>query len=152
MRERLRNPPLAAAAVVALVVAACGDDPTGADHSEPEGVELVMNGAIVASYEGSSARWTGELSVNQGEETPHISVHFIDDHGDRIVFSSSYYLNVEVANESIAEFEQDTPGEFGGHLRGVARGTTGVVFRLMHGSIGSGHADFVTGPLVARVN
>jgi hypothetical protein len=51
---------------------------------------------------------------------------------------------VEIDNETIAEFEQDTPGEFGGHLHGVAAGETDAVFSLMHGTVGSGHADFVT--------
>jgi hypothetical protein len=149
-RSDFRAPSLGLAVAGALVLAACESDPTGLDHSDPEGVELVMNGAVIARYDGGT--WTGEMSVNQGAETPHISVYFVDDDGDRITFGSDFYLEVEVEDETIAEFEQDTPGEFGGHLHGIARGTTGVVFRLMHGSVGSGHPDFVTQPVVARVN
>ena len=62
-----------------------------------------------------------------------------------------FHLQVEVADESIAEFEQDTPGEFGGHLHGEAAGETEVVFSLMHGPVGAGHADFVTEPLGVHV-
>jgi hypothetical protein len=47
---------------------------------------------------------------------------------------------VEVEDESIAEFEQDTPGEFGGHLHGLQVGSTTLTFFLMHGAVGSGHA------------
>lgn len=145
--------PFTALAVGTLAFAACSDDPTGVDdHSAPAGVELVMNAAVIATYDGTPPTWTGEMEVDVGMETPHISVYFLDDDGDRITFDAGYYLQVEVEDEGIAEFEQDTPGEFGGHLHGIAQGVTNVVFSLMHGAIGSGHADFVTQAVVARVN
>ena len=65
---------------------------------------------------------------------------------------ADYYLEVDVEDESIAEFEQDTPGEFGGHLHGGAEGDTEITFSLMHGTVGSGHADFVTEPLHIHVH
>jgi hypothetical protein len=150
MRDRR---PFAVLAIAgALTLAACDDDPTGVDeHHEPEGVQLVLNGVTVATYDAGA--WTGGLEVNAGEETAHIDVQFLDDEGDPIALDDDVYLEVEVADETIAEFEQDTPGEFGGHLHGVSAGTTTVVFRLMHGAIGSGHADFVTTPgVTATVN
>ena len=142
-----------ALALGTLAFAACSSDPTGIDdHSEPEGVELVMNGTVIAAYEGDPPTWTGEMEVDAGTETLHISVYFLDHDGDRITFDADYYLEVEVGDESIAEFEQDTPGEFGGRLHGLAQGVTDVVFSLMHGAIGSGHSDFATQAVVARVN
>jgi hypothetical protein len=136
----------------ALGLAACEDDPTGLDHAEPVGAELVMNGVTIATYDEVTGLWTGEMSVNVGDETPHISVYFLDEDAERLTFDSDNYLEVEVDDETIAEFEQDTPGEFGGQLRGIAQGVTEVVFRLMHGAVGSGHLDFGTDPVVARVN
>ena len=59
---------------------------------------------------------------------------------------------VTITTKSIAEFEQDTPGQFGGHLHGLAVGETDVIFRLMHGSFGSGHADFATAAVHTHVN
>ena len=133
---------LALASAVAL--GACEDDPTGLDeHSEPHGVELVLNGVTIASYDADDG-WTGELEVEAGEETAHIDVRFVDEDGDEIEIDEDLYLEVEIEDEDIAEFEQDTPGEFGGHLHGVAEGETDAVFSLMHGTVGSGHADFVT--------
>ena len=143
---------LAVASVLAL--AGCSSDTTEPEeeHAEPEGVELVMNGSVIASYDGDTQRWTGELEVDVGDETPHITVRFIDHDGDPIPLDDDLYLEVEVEDESIAEFEQDTPGEFGGHLHGVNEGETDVTFMLMHGEIGSGHADFVTQPVHAHVH
>lgn len=136
-----------------VVLAACDDDPTAPEeHGDPAGVELVLNGAVIASYDGDTQTWTGEMEVDQGEETAHIDVRFLDEDGDPINFDGDLYLEVEVEDEAIAEFEQDTPGEFGGHLRGVAVGETDVTFRLMHGTVGSGHADFETTQVHAHVN
>lgn len=141
------------AMIAALALAGCSDstEPDD-DHAEAEGVELVMGGQVIASYDGETQRWTGELEADIGEETPHISVRFIDHDGDPIPLDDNLYLQVEVEDETIAEFEQDTPGEFGGHLHGHMEGETDVTFMLMHGEVGSGHADFVTRPVHAHVH
>jgi hypothetical protein len=151
-KRTLRTCAIGLAVAGVLGLAACEDDPTGLDHAEPVGAELVMNGATIATYDGVTGLWTGEMTVNEGDETPHISVYFLDEDDERITIDSDNYLEVEVDDEAIAEFEQDTPGEFGGHLQGIAPGETEVVFRLMHGAAGSGHLDFGTEPVVARVN
>lgn len=140
--------------LLALFVAACGDDPTGMDdddHAEPEGVQLRLSGATVATYDGDDQAWTGGLTVAVGEETAHIGVIFVDHDGDPIPLDDDMYLDVVVEDEAIAEFEQDEPGEFGGHLHGMDVGETEVRFRLMHGAVGSGHADFETTGVTATV-
>ncbi|WP_425154794.1 hypothetical protein [Candidatus Palauibacter sp.] len=141
-----------------LVLTACSDSATEPDdhdeeeHAEEvEGVTLTLSGQTVASYDGHDGAWTGELEVEPGEETAHISVQFVDDDGRAVRLDSDLYLQVDIANESVAEFEQDTPGEFGGHLHGGMEGDTEITFSLMHGAVGSGHADFVTAPLHVRV-
>ncbi len=144
------------ALVSTLVLGACGDDSTGADdhdHADDvEGVQLVLNGQVIASFDGDTQRWTGELEVDVGTETAHIDVRFTDHDGNAVTLDADFYLDVSVEDPTIAEFEQDTPGEFGGHLHGVAVGETDVVFSLMHGAVGSGHADFVTTAVHAHVN
>lgn len=148
-----KNSPFAVLAVLALLLGACSESMTEMEdeHAEPEGVHLVMGGTVIASYDGETQNWTGEMEVEAGEETPHITVRFVDHDGDPIPIDDDLYLEVEVEDESIAEFEQDTPGEFGGHLHGEAEGQTGVTFRLMHGAVGAGHPDFVTTPAPAHV-
>ncbi len=147
-----RNLPFAVLAALALALAACESTEPEEEHYEPEGVELVMGGQVIASYDGETQRWTGELEVDEGEETPHITVRFVDHDGDAIPMEDDTYLEVDIEDTSIAEWEQDTPGEFGGHLHGHEAGETDVTFMLMHGAIGSGHADFVTTPVHAHVH
>ena len=148
---------LALATAGLLVLGACGgDDPMDPDHDdhagEVEGVVLSLSGQTVASYDGDAGAWTGELEVEPGEETAHINVRFVDHDGVAVTLADDFYLQVDVADESVAEFEQDIPGEFGGHLHGVAEGDTELTFSLMHGAVGSGHADFVTAPLHVHVH
>ena len=140
--------------VFGLMSGACSESTTEPEeeHAEAEGVELVISGQVIASYDGDTQRWTGELEVDVGEETAHISVRFVDHDGDAIPLDDDFYLEVDVEDHSIAEFEQDTPGEFGGHLHGVSEGETDVTFKLMHGEVGSGHADFITMPVHAHVH
>lgn len=136
-----------------LVLAACGDSATDPDdhddeedHAEEvEGVILSLSGQPIAAYNGDTGQWTGELEVEPGEETAHIQVAFVDHNAQAVRLGDDFYLLVEVEDESVAEFEQDTPGEFGGHLHGGNQeGDTEIRFSLMHGAVGSGHADFVT--------
>lgn len=142
----------ALALLTALAVGACDDDPTspGDDHHEPAGVRVTMNGATLVTVQGQQI--TGSLTVAEGEETAHMSVVFLDDEGDPISPDDDEFLEVEVTAESVAEFEQDTPGEFGGHLHGVAAGATTIRFRLMHGQVGSpsAHSDYDS-PLIPVV-
>ena len=154
MKKLTSSRPAAAVAMFfAMVLAACSDSPMEPDdHAEPEGVEIVMNGNVIASYDGDTQTWTGELEVDEGEETPHMTVRFVDHDGNPIPLDGDFYLEVDVEDESIAEFEQDTPGEFGGHLHGNMEGETDVTFKLMHGTVGQGHADFVTQPVHAHVH
>lgn len=135
-----------AALVCALALAACGTDPVE-EHPEAVKVELRLSGQVIASYVASTATWTGELEVDEGEETAHISVRFLDE-DDKVISGDDVSLKVEVEDESIAEFEQDTPGEFGGHLHGKSEGETDVTFALLHND----HEEFVTKPVHAHVH
>ena len=143
---------LLTAGILALSACESATEPDDDHAEEVEGVVLVLSGQTVAEYDGDAGSWTGELDVEPGEETAHIDVRFVDHDGDEVQLDADYYLEVDVEDESIAEFEQDTPGEFGGHLHGGAEGDTEITFSLMHGTVGSGHADFVTEPLHIHVH
>jgi hypothetical protein len=148
--SRLRATVLAMAA--ALAAGACDDDPTspGDDHHEPAGVRITMGGVTLVTAMGNTV--TGALTVAAGEETAHMSVVFLDDEGDPITTDDDEFLEVVIGNEAIAEFEQDTPGEFGGHLHGVMAGSTTAIFRLMHGTIGgTSHADYISPAIPVQI-
>ena len=71
---------LAMALIVPLALTACGDA-TGVeeDHGEEvEGVQIWLSGAMIASYDGDTGSWTGELEVDVGTETAHMDVRFVD--------------------------------------------------------------------------
>ena len=153
MRHSRLTLPFALLSAGILALSACDGVEPEEDHAdEVEGVILVLNGQTIASYDGQDGEWTRELEVEPGEETAHITVQFVDHDMETVELGDDFYLDVDVEDESIAEFEQDTPGEFGGHLHGQAEGDTEITFKLMHGSVGSGHADFVTKPLHIHVH
>lgn len=139
------------ASVVAVWAAACSDDPVGPDeHAEPVEVRLTLGGVEIASATQSTA--TGAIDLEAGQETGHITVEYLDQDGDVIdLHGEEFYLEVDVLDESVAEFEQDTPGEFGGHAHGIAEGETLLTFKLMHGSVGTGHPDFTPKEITLRV-
>ncbi len=133
-----------AAMVCALALAACGTDPDD-DHPEAVKVELVISGRVEATYTASSATWTGELEVDEGEETAHITVRFLEEDGT-VIEGDEVGLKVEIEDESIAEWEQE--GDFGGHLHGKSEGETDVTFILLHND----HEEFKTRPVHAHVH
>ena len=123
------------------------DDGDDDDAGVVEGVQLVSGTDTIAIYDGDTEMWSDEFEIDVGETSDHIDVRFVDHDGDVVELGDDYYLEVESENDSIATFIQDDPGGFGIHIRGVAAGETGMVFRLMHGTVGAGHADFETEPL-----
>ena len=126
-----------------------------ADADAVEGVQLVMGQETIATYDADTEMWSGDHSpfeIDEGETSGHIDVHFVDHDGDALEFGDDYYLEVESQADSIATFIQDDPGGFAIHIRGVAAGETGLVFKLMHGAVGSGHADFETEPYEVHVH
>lgn len=139
--------------VGALGLGACGDPAGLDDHAEAEGAVIRLNGQVVASYDGDSRQWTGDLSVAAGQSTGTMTVTFVDHDGGDLRPGSDYYLQVDFANTgpTVAAFDHDAPGTFTGSLRGIAAGQSTVVFRLMHGSVGRGHSDFNTAPATVRV-
>ena len=146
--EKHRKNRLAALTVVAFAAfsAACDDPVVPPDqHAEPEGVQVLVDGTVVATYDGDAQSWTGELEVEAGEESGMVEVRFVDHDGDAIPIDDDLYLEVDVEDTSIAEFHHEpAPGSFMGHFDGKVEGETDVVFKLMHGAVGSGHSDFTT--------
>ena len=122
-----------------------------ADASAVEGVRLVLRNETIATYDHDTEMWNAHFDIRAGATSRHIDVHFVDHDGDALEFDDDYYLEVESQNPAIATFIQDTPGGFAIHIRGVAAGETGLIFRLMHGAVGSGHADFATEPFEVHV-
>lgn len=150
-----RSVPAVLALGVALLASACDDNPVDegdGGHSEPFAVVVEEGGQEIASaeIEGSGVS-EGEIHVAPSDETSHLDVHFVDEDGEEINFDADFYLEAEIEDTTIAEVEQDEPGEFGVHVHGLAEGETTILFRLMHGQVGSGHSDFDAEPIMVHV-
>lgn len=128
----------------ALMFGACSDSTGPGDHEDAAGVRAVMGGATLVNV-NADRQVTGAFTVAVNEETDHITIQFLNDEGNPItVDPNSFYLRVQVANSALLEVEQDTPGDFGIHLHGLAAGSTTVQLLLMHGKHPGGHPDYTS--------
>jgi hypothetical protein len=145
---RIRNGVLTVLAL-GVGLSACDDETTGIedDHFEPVSVQLVMGGQVLATAGSVGGPVQGELTVVVGQETPHIDVRFLDESGNVTEPDNDVSLAVVVDDPTVASFEQDTPGEFGGHLHGESVGQTTLIFSVIHGD----HADWISAEVPAVV-
>lgn len=151
---RSRRTALALAALAPLALAACGDDPTGAeDHPDPAGLVVTNAGVDVVQVRGLSI--IGSFAVAQGSTAGDFEVQFLEPNGRRFTpTGDDVWLRVIVSNPAVARWVQDEVGEFGGRLEGLSRGTTTIGFDLMHGPVGdaSAHFDYRTPNIPVIVN
>jgi hypothetical protein len=156
MFAKLHRLPATALLVSSLfVLSACDDDPVGAedDHSEPVGMVVSLGGVDIVTVNGSTV--TGTLTVSAGQETAHIDIDFLDENGNRFApDEADEWLRVTIADPATATWEQDEPGEFGGHLQGRAAGATVARFDIMHGALNSAsaHADYTSPDIPVVIN
>jgi len=133
-----------------LAMGACLENPVEPHpHEEPEGMNLEVGGVVVVTVD-EHGDVDGSLTVAAGQESDVITITFVDHDGDPID-TDDYYVEVESADEGIVQFLQDGPGAFTGRLRGIAPGSTTLEFRLMHGSVGTGHLEFRSPPIPVTV-
>ena len=119
-------------------------------HAEPDGLVIRQGSTVLVEITEQSV--SGMLTVQNGLETAHLTVEFTDHDGDVItVDESEFYLEVTVADSTVADFHQDTPGEFGGHFEGLAVGSTTMTFSLMHGQVDTGHPDYISPAVTGTV-
>lgn len=125
------------------------DEDDHAEHAEAVGLVISQSGAEIARYENGAV--TGKISVAAGEETPLLSVKFIDDHDGELFTPEGehYSMAWTIADESVAEVERhDEDGEWKFHIKGKATGNTTIEIKIMH----ENHADFVSLPIPIEVN
>lgn len=148
-------------ALIAGAFAACDSNPIEDDNDHEHTLadiyrlELIMNGEEVVVIEGADLAdgYDNEISIDEGEETPLISLEAFDEDGDEIhldelgdEYSLSY--DEDKLDEDIAEFEQhEEDGRWSFHLRGNQPGTTPLELQLMHGD----HSDFTTPEIPVEV-
>lgn len=144
MRSHRRTPVAVAAALAALVVtmAGCENSPlqTDDDHPEVNGFTIVRNGQILVRVTGAAAP-QGQVQVPAGGSVG-VAVVVFDFDGETVLLDADEYIEVDVANESVAGFEHSSPRASSGTFRGLEAGTTSFVVRLRHGD--PAHTDFLS--------
>ena len=115
-------------------------------HQHAEGAVLMMNGAEIVRIEDGAVQ-SGQIEVTEGEETPLITIYFLNEDGDTFQpEESEYSLRWEGIDQTIADVEQhDQDGAWRFHIHGAAQGNTSVRFLLWHND--ENHADYET-PLI----
>lgn len=131
------------AILVTGLFAACSNSSSSDDdhHSEPEGFRLKMSGQVVVE-QLPGQNLTGEFELAPGEETPLITIFFLDDDGDEFQpEGDEYSLRAVFETAGIAEFEQHAgDGKWSFHLHAEAEGITDMTLQLFHND----HSDFNT--------
>lgn len=131
--------------VISTLLISCTNPASDDEHDEhtiPVGMKMVMNGEVILTYFDEQV--TGQLQVDEGDETPLITVYFLNEEEERIHdedLGTEYSLDWNIENTDIIDVEQrDEDGRWSFHLVGKSAGVTNIQFILMHGS----HDDLVT--------
>ena len=148
--------PLFALLLLAGFLTACEDNPVD-DHEEHAlrdayRVVLMMNGADIVIVEDNALAGgnPGYITVDEGDESPLISVEAFTEDGDEIhldELGDEYSLRAEELDPAIAEFEQHDGERWSFHIHGESADTTQIELNFMHGEGDDEHAD-VTTPLI----
>lgn len=135
---------------ITILIAGCNNpaDSDEEEHPHPEGAVFMMNGEEIIQYENGEA--SGTIEVDEGEETPLITIYFIDEGGNQFQPDEpENSLNWTDINHSVAEIEQhDEDGKWSFHVLGIAQGSTTVTFQLYHNE----HSDFDIQDVTINVN
>lgn len=122
-----------------------GCNPTGSEeelHDEPFGLVLLTGGVTLAEQRDGVVTYASgsSLSVPAGDETPLITLRFLDEDGDRFTPDEpEYELDWAIGNSDVLGVHQhEEEGKWNFHLEGEQAGTTSIRFFLMH----DGHSDF----------
>lgn len=149
-------------ALIAGAFAACDSNPIEDDDdhehtlSDIYRLELVMNGQEIVVIEENELTGgdPGRIVVEEGEETPLISLEAFDEDGDEIhldELDDEYFLEAGIEDETIAEFEQhEEDGRWAFHIHGRAAGATTLELDLMHNP-DNPHSDYTTPEIPVEV-
>jgi len=132
----------AALALALLVAAGCESSPleTDDDHPEVNGLTIVRDGQILARATGA-AQPQGQISVPVGDSLG-VAVVVFDFDGETVLLAADEFVEIQVAEESVATFAPSSPRAGSGTFHGHAVGQTSFVIRLRHGD--PAHTDFLS--------
>lgn len=133
--------------IVVVGMSSCSDNPASTtpaqEHVEAFGLVIYNSGAEVVRYEKGIV--TGEIEVAEGEDTPLLTVRFLDEKGNVIasdkLADKAFSLQWVVANTAIADVERhESDGKWNFHIAGKTEGQTSIKIQLLHND----HPDFTS--------
>lgn len=137
-----------AAAVVLATATGCRSI-SEADHMDPDHVLVQVGGQTVAMATEATAN--GVLTVQADQILEPVSAIFVDGGGQTIDIPTGFWVDVRIADTTVAAFQPTEAGAASGELRGRQEGATAVEIWLMHGRVGRGHSDWESAPIPIQV-
>lgn len=140
------GPRAAAALTLALLLPlGCESSPlqTDDDHPEVNGLTIVRNGEILVRVTGATSP-QGAITVAAGDSLG-VAVVVFDFDERTVLLDADEYIEIDVADESIASFRHSSPRSSSGTFRGHTAGQTTFEVILRHGS--PPHTDFLSGAI-----
>jgi hypothetical protein len=114
---------------------ACGDELTGPAAREPAGLTVTLYDATIIRVRDGAVE--GGFHTHLFQYSGQFFIALQNARGGDIALGADDYLDVVVADESIARFEQVSAGTFEGTVVTVKEGITSIVFRVMRGPAGA---------------
>ncbi len=141
-------------ATLAITFTSCSDNPADGpsdEHIEAFGLVIYNSGEEVVRYQNGIVQ--GEIETGAGEDTPLLTVRFLDESGDVIsadkLGGSQHSLKWAVGNTDIADVEHhDDDGKWNFHIEGKGEGETTLKIMLYHND----HADFTSKEIPIHVH
>lgn len=132
-------PLILATVAIAAVALGCTDAPFNLDwdHDYPAGLSIREDGVERVRVD-EDGKVSGTLATRVGGKSGHLEVAFLNEKGVALVPADDEYMEVTVTFSDLATFEPSTPGSFSGRFLGLKAGRTSVIFKVKHGTVGSG--------------
>lgn len=136
---------IGALSLAVVFVAGCGSEASGPDDDVPTGLEVHLNGALVARAVGSEVE--GHLHVHVGEYSGQFIVTAVNGAGNEIDLPATHHLSAQIEDEDIARFVQPSGGAFQGEIKVLTAGETHLMLGLWNGEPGTGTLVFEAAPI-----
>ena len=134
-----------------FIFSSCGDDdPVTPQEDHFEAVGTVIYDATGAEILRILRGVTSDtLTAQVGVLSDHYNVKFINDEENVVNPPSDEEteMGVDVTNPALLETEQDEPGAFEFHLKGLATGITTIEIKILH----AGHSDYRSGLIPVKI-
>lgn len=148
MRLRPRSTLLLFALLLGTAVA-CDDELTGPAAREPAGLTVTLYDATIIRVRDGAVE--GGFHTHLFQYSGQFFIALQNPRGKDIAPTADDHLDVVIADESIATFEQLSDGAFEGTVVTAKEGITSIVFRVMRGPANAREVVWTSPPIQLAV-